>query len=369
VNLEQLIVAALRHEMVAWPDHAADDLAAALVGAAGSHGVTALLAASPAVEWWPEGVRATLNRARRGEAVAEPIRRQDLVRVLAELRAKGIDALLMKGAMMAYTQYPSPWLRPRLDTDLLVSPANRSRADSVLRSLGYGPGTHFSGDFVTHQFRYERPTQFEFNDAIDLHWKIANPHVFADTFTFDELAADAVSIPALGAAARGLSPVHALVIACVHRVAHHDSSERLIWLYDIHLLAGGLDGASGHKVADLARVKQLRSVCAHGLAQAQARFATSSHGGWIDRLQGPVDSSEPTAAFIRADLTKMDVLVSDLRTLGSWRQRAALIREHLFPPPAYMRKLYGVTNPALLPFTYVIRAATGVGKWFRPNSR
>ena len=369
MNPEELIVPALRHETVPWPEGAADGLDVALVSAAANEGVTALLATTPAVERWPEGVRATLNRVRRGEAAAEPIRRQDLIQVLAELRAGDVDALLMKGALMAYTHYPSPWLRPRLDTDLIVAPASRSRADAVLRGLGFRPGTHFSGDFVTHQFRYERPSQFEFNDVVDLHWKIANPHVFADAFTFEELAEDAVSVPALGPAARGLSAAHALVLACVHRVAHHDSSERLIWLYDIHLLASLMDAASGDQVARLAQVKQLRSVCAHGLSHAQARFATSSHGDWFNRLQSGVESSEPTAAFIRTDLKKIDVLVSDLRTLGSWRQRLTLIREHLFPPLAYMRTVYGVSNPLLLPFTYVIRAVTGVGKWFRTNSR
>jgi hypothetical protein len=46
------------------------------------------------------------------------------------------------------------------------------------------------------------------------------------------------------------------------------------------------------------------------------------------------------------------------------------VREHLFPPMAYMRKAYGVTNPVLLPFTYVIRTVTGVRKWFfRAKSR
>ena len=369
MNPEQLIVRALRHEAVPWPDAPADGLDAALIGAAAGHGVTAMLATMPAIERWPEGIRATLSRARRGEAAADAIRQQDLIHLLAELHRAGIQALLMKGALMAYTYYPSPWLRPRLDTDLLVSPADRSRADDVLRGLGFRPGTHYDGDFVTHQFCYERPSQFEFNDVVDLHWKVANPHVFADAFTFEELANDAIAVPALGPAARGLSAPHSFVLACVHRVAHHDSSERLIWLYDIHLLASAMDSAAGERVEHLALIKQLRSVCAHGLAQARARFTTSGHGEWIDRLQNATAPDEPTVAFLRTDLKKIDVLMSDLRALDSWGQRIALIREHLFPPTAYMRKAYGVTNPVLLPFTYVIRAITGVAKWFRANGR
>ena len=104
VNPEQLIVPALRQRRCRGRDAPADlvdGLDAALVGAAASHGVTALLATMPAIERWPDGVRATLIRARRGEAAAEAIRQQDLIHLLAELRRAGIQALLMKGALMA----------------------------------------------------------------------------------------------------------------------------------------------------------------------------------------------------------------------------------------------------------------------------
>jgi hypothetical protein len=40
--------------------------------------------------------------------------------------------------------------------------------------------------------------------------------------------------------ARGLSSVDALVLTAVHRIAHEFDSERLIWLYDIDLIARGL---------------------------------------------------------------------------------------------------------------------------------
>ena len=369
MNPHDLIVPALRGETVAWPEACGEELEAAVVGAAVSHGVAVLLATMPAVERWPGDVRAALNRERRGEAAAEEIRRQDLIHLLAQLHGAGIATLLMKGALLAYAHYSSPWLRPRFDTDVLVSPSDRWRADQVLRKIGYRPGTHFSGDFVTHQFRYERPSRFEFNDVIDLHWKISNPHAFADAFAFHELAADAHAVATLGPDVRGLSPEHALILACIHRVAHHDASDRLIWLYDIHLLAGVLDAAAGERVAQVAAEKRLGSVCADGVSQAQSRFRTVVRGSWSERLRSQAEPAEPTAAFLRGNLTKIDVLVSDLRTLDNWRKRLALIREHLFPPPAYMRQAYGISNPALLPFTYLIRAFTGVGRWFRANGR
>jgi len=41
-------------------------------------------------------------------------------------------------------------------------------------------------------------------------------------------ACQAIAVPAFGEQARTLAPVQALLLACVHRVAHHDNSERLI---------------------------------------------------------------------------------------------------------------------------------------------
>ena len=44
----------------------------------------------------------------------------------------------------------------------------------------------------------------------------------------------------LDTSARGPSSVDALVLAAVHRIAHHFDSDHLIWLYDIDLIARSL---------------------------------------------------------------------------------------------------------------------------------
>lgn len=362
---DELIVQALRHQSVPWPESATDALETAVLGAAADHGVTALLATAPAVEFWPDRVRSALNRVRRVEAAREAIRREELIRLLADLAGTGVRALLLKGAQIAYTHYPRPWLRPRLDTDLLVAPGDRARTDTVLRGLGYRPGTHFNGELVTHQFQYERSDRYGFTDLIDLHWKVANPHVFAEAFTFEELELNARPIGVLGANAHGLSDAHAFVLACVHRVAHHDNSDRLIWLYDIHLLASAMTPECREEIADLAGVKRLRAVCAHGITCAQARFGTAVPQDWLHRLRAASRANEPTAAFLQNGRTKTDILRSDLRTLRGWRPKLRLIREHLFPPVAYMRRAYNFTSPLFLPFAYVDRVVTGIGKWFR----
>jgi hypothetical protein len=365
VTADELVGAALRGESVPWPVGGADALEAEVLDAIAHHGVAALLAGGGAVAPWPDPLRTALTNELRREAAAEVIRRKQLQRLLAGLGAAGVRPLLMKGAQLAYTHYPQPWLRPRLDTDVLVAPEDRERADRTLRELGYRPGTHFDGELVTHQFHYERSDRYGLTEHVDLHWKIANPHAFAGAFTFEELERRAVPIAVLGPNARGLSDPHALVLACIHRVAHHYNSDRLIWLHDIHLLATAMSPKEQDDVVDLARVKLLGSVCANGLAEVGARLATAAPPRWRDRLQTIASEPEPTSVFLRAGRTKLDVLRSDLHALKGWRPRMRMLREHLFPPAAYIRQAYNVSNPAIVPFAYAYRIASGVGNWVR----
>jgi hypothetical protein len=200
-----------------------------------------------------------------------------------------------------------------------------------------------------------------------LHWKVTNPHVFADALTFDELAATARAVPQLGDHARGLSNVHALMLACVHRVAHHPNADKLIWLYDIHVLASAMTPEQRVDFLAQARVKRLRSICASGLSRALQHFGTEDPAGWLDQLQaGSNDEPEPTAEFLRHDLRRIDILKSDLRAVPGWTRKIRLLREHLFPGAAFVRSRYGADTPLL--FAYVARILAGMGKWFRAAS-
>lgn len=367
MRAEPLLVAALRGEAMPWPADADLALESAVVEAATDHHVAALLAPAATINRWPDRLQSALHDVRRLAAATEAIQRRDLIRLLAAFGDVNIGCLLLKGAQLAYTHYSQPWLRSRFDTDLLIRPSDRGRADAVLRGLGYSRSTQVSGTLVAHQLQYQRHDRYGLNDTVDLHWKVTNPHLFADALTFDELMAAARAVPQLGDRALGLSNVHALILACVHRVAHHQNSDRLIWLYDIHLLAGAMTPGERAEFLALARVKRLRSICACGLGRAQSRFGTEYPARWLDHLQtGRDDEIEPTAAFLDQGLRRIDILLSDLRAVGGWMRKIRLLREHLFPPAAFIRARYG-SGTSLL-FAYVNRILGGVGKWFRAPS-
>ena len=361
MGADELLAAALRGEAAPWPVDAGAGFDVALLDTAREHGVASLLTTTEALRSWPDQVQHKFRELRREEAVIEAVRRQQLERVMAAFRDAGLRCLLIKGAQLAYTHYPHPWLRPRADTDLLIDGADRERAGTTLRTLGYVPKNQISGTLVAHQQQYERADRYGLTDTIDLHWKVTNPHLFADVLTFDELIAAARPIPQL-AGALGLSSVHALLLACVHRVAHHQNSDLLIWLYDIHLLAGGMDAVERGQFGELARTKRLRSICVAGLDLAQRRLGTALEPGWRDGLAGGGEV-EPSAAFLQQRVRRIDLLLLDLRALGGWARKARLLRETVFPPAAYVRARYGDDTP--LVFAYLDRVVTGARNWFR----
>jgi len=57
--------------------------------------------------------------------------------------------------------------------------------------------------------------------------------------------------------------------------------------------------------------------------------------------------------------------LADVRALGSAKDRARLIREHLLPPAGYMREVYARGSRAPLPWLYARRLAFGARAWWR----
>ena len=364
----RLAAAVLRGEPVPWPPEGEH---AAFLETARVHGVQPLLAhqlhLSRCGSRWPDEVREPLRQATRMEALADEVRRRELQSVLAALDAAGVRGLLMKGAALAYLCYPHPALRPRCDTDLLIKQDDQATVNRVMEELGYRRGTLTSGDLAMPQFMLVKADRTRVWHAYDFHVKIANPAVFSDLLSFEDAAARSVAVPALGESARALGPVDALLLACIHRVAHHQDSEKLLWLYDIHLLASGMDHPTFERFAALASEKRVRAVSVRGLTLARRWFATDLPGDVMETLavQG---SAEPTAAFLDGRLSGVDILLSDLAALGGWSARGQLLRQHLFPPAVYMRERYDVSGSLLLPALYAHRAVRGLWKWFRRPS-
>ena len=300
--------------------------------------------------------------ASRVDALFDELSIREMTSVLNDLEAEGLEPLVLKGMALAHTHYPQSWMRPRLDTDILVAPESHERAFELLRSRGYEEPPVVSGSLVSYQAIFVRRTEVGGEHVIDLHWRIANPQIVAGVSSHAELIARANRVALSGRGSmRVPSSVDALLIACLHRAAHHADADDLIWIYDIHLIATRLEAGQWREFVKEAIDRQVAGISARGLSLAVGRFHTGVPDGVMRRLSA---MQEPSVVLLRRDLRPVDRLAIDLTALGL-RQRARLLREHLFPPASYVRKKYGVQNSVILPAVYAYRILAGATRWLR----
>jgi hypothetical protein len=323
------------------------------------HGVDALL--------WPvvrqaAGVPSGSLDAWRARVMAltatDAVQRAELARMDDRCAVAGVSFLVFKGAALARSHYPASWMRPHDDVDLWVADAAFDALETQLLASGYARQPHVTGPAV-RQHQYRRAvtgTVVQF----DVHVRFANPAPFAEALPYAE--AWAASIPIAGcAAARALAPAQALFVACVHRVAHHFDAPDLIWLYDIVAIARRLSDDDWERFTALAERSGVSRACAISLSTAANVLGLQPPARVLARLDAA--PSADVGAFVNPGTRFVDVQWSNLRAAAGWRMRLSILRQHVFPPAAYMQAVYGHRS-RWLPLLYLHRLVTGFPKWF-----
>ena len=291
------------------------------------------------------------------------LQERELRRVLDALAAAQVEPVLLKGAALAYSVYADPAARPRCDTDLLIGEPDAPRVRAALEGIGYLPEIKTSGRFVTAQFQYTRTDARGVRHACDVHLKISNAQLYAASLSYDELREDAITLR-VHARALGPSAVHALLLACIHRIAHHHDADDLLWLYDVRVLSQVLGEADWERLLALAHTKGLSAVVVHELERAEEALGTCVAEAIRRRLHAAA-GSEARPPLLTGPQPLVALLRSDLAALPTWTARVQLVREHLFPPVAYMRQIHPGCPGVLLPAAYALRIVRGAPRWFR----
>lgn len=327
----------------------------------------ALKNAPASCQWAHELVHALEPETKIASGI-ELIRKRELMRVLCELASHDIEPLLIKGTPLAYTHYAYPALRPRGDTDMLIHPCERREVRRILESMGYQSVNAVSGEFVSYQSTFIRSDQYDIPHTLDVHWKVSNAQVFANTLSHSELHESATRIPALGEYARAPSSAHSLLIACMHRVTHvhapyfvdgrlRPGGNRFIWLYDVHLLINQMSPTELLEFVRLAMERRISAVCRDGLLSTE-RYIATRVPVWLVQALAASQFREPSASYIKA--SKLTHALNELRSLRGWGARAQLLKEQFFPPANYMRRKYETRRNVWLPALYLHRGYCSV---------
>ena len=319
---------------------------------------------APESATWPRAVRQALEDEARAAVARELLIQRELLRVLEALDRHGVHPLLFKGTALAYAHYPHPSLRSRSDTDVLIREPDRGAVRDALAPLGYAPSLLCDGEILFRQFELARDDRFGVSHALDVHWAISTQVAFASVLVYQEMWPRARHAPALGPHARVPAPEDALLLALIHPAMHHRNQPRLLWTYDVHLLAGALEPADFDALGRRVTRKGIAAVCAHGLRNARETFGTVVPPAVLDALAAAPVQGQPTAAYLQAGRSWARDTADSLRALTRWRDRLRLLREIALPSPWHMLRAYGLADTGwartLLPALYLHRGVRGV---------
>jgi hypothetical protein len=364
--LERWTIGALTGAPVAFPTTPAIAVEA-FIRYAEFHGVISLLYARlgsatpgflPGEDWI-----AALTTAARFQAVSELLQRQALIEVITAAQQRGIRLLLLKGAALAFSVYPEPSQRARADTDVLIALQDKASMTAMLEAMGYVGDLIAAQHWATSERTFAKTATAGVSSRLDVHWRINNSPLFWHAqWEQAQLIDEAQPLPRLHSDARCPDMATLLLHACLHRASHfgapmsfggeaHNAVNRLIWLYDIHLLSAALSDAGWRKFLASATELGLRSICHSAFVATADRFGTRVPIHVLDRVAHP--GRESASGLL--DGTPLRIKLSEFRALPSASARLGWLREHLLPRRAYMRAKYPDHPRAPLPILHLKR--------------
>ena len=282
---------------------------------------------------------------------------RELSRILTALSP--VPVVVLKGAALAATLYPSIGLRPMGDVDLLVPRGRLDQAVAAVRALGYArkvperrPGL---ARLVTYEVNLDGGEHIHLH--VELHWSLIGgeesryrPRI--DWFWEQVETADLPGVQALV-----LRPIAHLLYSAAHLALFHgEAHSPLRWFYDIHLLVT----QEGHRIdwnELILRAQEFRWAPAlrAALAGTAARFATPLPAGLLESLIKGVDSKDQALIQRKTRPQTLWERTRDKLACLSWRARLHLLLAIAIPSPSYVRCRYKPRPAWLWPLCYPCR--------------
>ena len=312
---------------------------ARLLVLAEDHGVTGHLAASLRgleEDLVPPEIRQTLIDRQRARNFLTLRLTAELLRILDRFTSQGIDALVVKGPVLAMQAYGDPSVRSYDDLDLLVRQRDVRRATELLSAAGFVPAIPLSAidaGKIPGQYFFSMPDS---QLMVELH-NDRTLRYFPRRLPLEDFFARQVRVRLDAQEAPALAVQDELVLICVHGAKHF--WERLMWVADVAALVSRQARIDWNGVAasakavgaermlhtglllasDLLRAQLPDKV--HAMVQADmvaARLAEKA------RMWLPAAGSAPPSLFERAAFR--------MRMRGSWLAAPAyLLRLSLSP--------------------------------------
>ena len=318
----------------------------------------------------PERLLQKLLKNRRQSAIKEMYKKEHLLKTLDLLAEHQIRCLILKGTALAYSLYQKPYLRPRVDCDLLIARHDKQKLEWILNNAGFNRSPGISGTLISHQATYSQQ-QAGMHFHYDIHWKISNRNAYADRFVFNDLYQRRTKLDALSDQAYCLNKIDALLHAIVHYYGHISKErERLIWLYDLHLFIEHFNTEDWQLVLKQSDQLGLDPMLLKSLIVCQQHFNSDIPETVVKQL----GKSKQTLTEIEQrrvsgePWSRVEQFKSDWASL-TFSKRCLLIKEYLFPPAEFVLQQNNAGNIWLLPYYYIKRLVKGGMSVFSNSNR
>ncbi|HMF94057.1 MAG TPA: nucleotidyltransferase family protein [Vicinamibacterales bacterium] len=308
---------------------------------------------APLLEWLTRGCESSAPRAVRAQLRALVLRQTAWHRartaaateILDALERGSIRTLVLKGAALAWTIYPSPALRPMTDIDLLVDRSDAAKAQTVIRQLGFdaAPPRPFGG------YAHHLPSATRVDGGLPITVEI---HLDALTRDSGQSIAPANLVePPRRFLLDGASRMTLGHIDTLRHLVHHmlepspDGFVRLISLVDLLRYARAFHAEIDWPRMEAAFPFVLNALaCVHAIVPLTGELARCAAPDWWR----PADAGQT---------------LRPLRWIAREASVLAIVRELFVPPAWWMHAYYNVRPGRSLLFARAVRHPTRMIRW------
>jgi hypothetical protein len=293
----------------------------------------------------------------------------EAIKILEQLKALKIDVVVLKGFALSHQIYPSTFLRPKTDIDIIINPKDEEAISAFFKQQSYINPRGWKASAISNEFSMIKNLSKGVCVNFDIHLKISNSKIIEDLLNYDELfeATDQTTFPNINLNSKPYSLIHAVV----HLLHHRASGDliKLIWYYDIYLLIENLGQAEKKELETLIKKKELIVVFLECLKLTTFYFKSTKINSLIEWCE------QPNIKRIN-NIKYQHLLRNTYGIRGLWLTLAntkeainkwTIIRETVFPPKEEIYLKYGKNNKTPIILLYIKRIFFGIIKYITPK--
>jgi len=316
----------------------------------------------------PREVMDTLRGSFQWSRIRTLYMERQLQQLTSAFREAGVRMIVLKGPALARMVYPDTALRAGSDLDILVHPKEMTRSKEILSQLGYTCDARKFGTDVEALSHHEEFTSSQHGQqfrSIELHWKLIRIGLLQES-DVDNLFDNAVQVSADSSTFEALNPVDALIHRALNNAFMHDGDMRLIWIYDILMLAQSLKEPKEWLLLQNRCVAwRARLAVEVALTLARSWYGLRLPDAYANFSTWPAPSAEELDAWnlITLRRKRLDFMIgAHLPHGASFLENVWLTIRLIVPPRTVVVKLYPVRHPWLFPLSYIRRWSRWINK-------